>query len=129
MLPMIFQGVSQEQRQERAREILISVDLKERIFHEPGELSGGERQRVAIARAFANEPEVIIADEPTGNLDSLTGKKIMEVLTDFHKKEGKTVIVVTHDAKIAEYAEQVINIQDGKIIKNHSTAKEYLWKN
>ena len=128
MLPMIFQGTPQEKRKERAKEILVSVDLEDRIFHEPGELSGGERQRVAIARAFANGPEVIIADEPTGNLDSITGKKIMEVLTDFHKKEGKTVIVVTHDAKIADYAEKIINIQDGKIIKNHSTAKEYLWK-
>lgn len=129
MLPMIFQGVSLEKRKERAKKILVSVDLEDRIFHEPGELSGGERQRVAIARAFANNPEVIIADEPTGNLDSATGKKIMEVLTDFHKKEGKTVVVVTHDAKIADYAEKVVNIQDGRIIKNHSTAKEYLWKN
>jgi putative ABC transport system ATP-binding protein len=129
MLPMIFQGTSLEKRRERAKKILVSVDLENRIFHEPGELSGGERQRVAIARAFANNPEVIIADEPTGNLDSVTGKKIMEVLTDFHKKEGKTVVVVTHDAKIADYAEKVVNIQDGRIIKNHSTAKEYLWKN
>ncbi|MBM3257854.1 MAG: ABC transporter ATP-binding protein [Candidatus Nealsonbacteria bacterium] len=129
MLPMIFQGVSQEQRQKKAKEILVSVDLQDRIFHEPGELSGGERQRVAIARAFANSPEVIIADEPTGNLDSVTGKKIMEVLTNFHKKEGKTVVVVTHDAKIANYAEQVINIEDGKIVENHSAAEEYLWKN
>ena len=129
MLPMIFQGVSLEKRKERAKKILVSVDLEDRIFHEPGELSGGERQRVAIARAFANNPEVIIADEPTGNLDSATGKKIMEVLTDFHKKEGKTVVVVTHDAKIADYAEKVVSIQDGRIIKNHSTAKEYLWKN
>ncbi len=129
MLPMVFQGVSQEKRKERAKEILVSVDLQDRVFHAPGELSGGERQRVAIARAFANSPEVIIADEPTGNLDSVTGRKIMDVLTDFHKKEGKTVVVVTHDANIANYAEQVINIEDGKIIENHSTAKEYLWKN
>lgn len=129
MLPMVFQGVPQEKREERAKEILGSVDLEDRIFHEPGELSGGERQRVAIARAFSNSPEVIIADEPTGNLDSVTGKKIMEVLTNFHKKEGKTVVVVTHDAKIADYAEKIINIQDGKIIENHSAAREYLWKN
>jgi putative ABC transport system ATP-binding protein len=128
MLPMIFQGVSQLKRKERAKELLVSVGLEDRVFHEPGELSGGERQRVAIARAFSNSPEVIIADEPTGNLDSVTGKKIMEVLTDFHKKEGKTVVVVTHDAKIANYAEQVVNIEDGRIVENHSTAKEYLWK-
>jgi putative ABC transport system ATP-binding protein len=129
MLPMVFQGTSLEKRKERAKDILISVDLQDRIFHAPGELSGGERQRVAIARAFANQPEVIIADEPTGNLDSVTGKKIMEMLADFHKKEGKTVVVVTHDPKIANYAEQIVNIEDGRIIKNHSTAKEYLWKN
>jgi len=129
MLPMVFQGMSSDQRKEKAKELLVAVDLEGRISHEPGELSGGERQRVAIARAFANNPEVIIADEPTGNLDSVTGRKIMEVLTDFHKKEGRTVVVVTHDPKIANYAEQIINIQDGKIVKNHSTAKEYLWKN
>jgi len=128
MLPMVFQGMSSDQRKEKAKELLVAVDLEGRISHEPGELSGGERQRVAIARAFANNPEVIIADEPTGNLDSVTGRKIMEVLTDFHKKEGRTVVVVTHDPKIANYAEQIINIQDGKIVKNHSTAKEYLWK-
>ena len=128
MMPMIFQGVPLEEREKKAKEILISVGLEDRIFHQPTELSGGERQRVAIARAFANNPEVVIADEPTGNLDSVTGKKIMEVLTDFHKKEGKTVVVVTHDAKIANYAEKTINIQDGKIIENHSTAKEFLWK-
>jgi len=128
MLPMIFQGISKEERKKRAEELLVSVDLQDRISHEPGELSGGERQRVAIARAFANHPEVIIADEPTGNLDSVTGKKIMEMLTDFHKKDGKTVVVVTHDPKIANYAEQIINIEDGKIIKNHSAAKKYLWK-
>ena len=129
MLPMIFQGISREERKKRAEDLLVSVDLQDRISHEPGELSGGERQRVAIARAFANKPEVIIADEPTGNLDSVTGKRIMEMLTDFHKKEGKTVVVVTHDPKIANYAEQIVNIEDGKIIKNHSAAKEYLWKN
>jgi putative ABC transport system ATP-binding protein len=129
ILPMTFQGVPLEEREKRAKEILISVGLEDRIFHQPTELSGGERQRVAIARAFANNPEVVIADEPTGNLDSVTGKKIMEVLTNFHKKEGKTVIVVTHDANIANYAEKTINIQDGKIIENHSTAKEFLWKN
>ena len=129
MLPMTFQGIAQEERKKRAKDILVSVDLEDRIFHGPGELSGGERQRVAIARAFANHPEVIIADEPTGNLDSVTGKKIMEVLTDFHKNEGKTVVVVTHDPTIANYAEQVINIEDGRIVENHSAAKEYLWKN
>jgi len=129
MLPMIFQKVALAERKERAERILEMVGLKDRILHQPSELSGGERQRVALARAFANDPEVIIADEPTGNLDSKTGKMIMETLTDFHKKQGKTMVVVTHDSKIAEYAEQIINIEDGQITKNHGTAKEYLWNN
>ena len=101
--------------------------MEDRIYHQPAELSGGERQRVAIARAFANNPEVVIADEPTGNLDSTTGKKIMEVLTDFHKKEGKTIVVVTHDPHIAGYSEEIVNIKDGQIIINHQQAKEVLW--
>lgn len=126
-LPMIFQGVSSEKRKERAKELLTSVGLKDRFFHRASELSGGERQRVAIARAFANNPEMVIADEPTGNLDSVTGKKIMEILTDFHKKQGKTVVVVTHDPNIANYSQEVVNIQDGQIIKNHNASKKSLW--
>ncbi len=129
MLPMIFQGMSKSRRMERAKEILASVDLQERMFHEPGELSGGERQRVAIARAFANDPEMVIADEPTGNLDSATGKRVMEILTDFHQKQGKTVVVVTHDPNIANYSEQIVNIKDGKIIVNHQKTKDILWSN
>jgi putative ABC transport system ATP-binding protein len=121
MLPMIFQGVPLKERRQKAEDLLISVDLQDRISHEPGELSGGQRQRVAIARAFANDPEVIIADEPTGNLDSSTGRKIMEMLVNFHQKDGKTVVVVTHDPKIAGYAEQIINIEDGKIISDRQT--------
>jgi putative ABC transport system ATP-binding protein len=115
-LPMIFQGVVSEQRKKRAKELLISLGLKDRIFHQPAELSAGERQRVAIARAFANNPEMVIADEPTGNLDSTTGKKIMEILTDFHQKQGKTIVVVTHDRNIADYSEKVFNIKDGQMI-------------
>ncbi|MFH1841447.1 MAG: ABC transporter ATP-binding protein [Candidatus Nealsonbacteria bacterium] len=128
-LPMIFQGMSEKERIGRAKNLLISVGLEKRILHQPAELSGGERQRVALARAFANDPEVVIADEPTGNLDSVTGKMIMGILTDFHKKEGKTIVVVTHDQKIASYSEEIVNIEDGQIIKNHSTAEKYLWKN
>ena len=128
MLPMIFQGVPLIERKERAEIILEKVGLKERMSHQPSELSGGERQRVALARAFANDPEVIIADEPTGNLDSVTGRMIMDTLADFHHKQGKTMVIVTHDPKIASYAEEIINIEDGQIIKNHSAAKEYLWK-
>ena len=127
MLPMIFQGTPLEKRKEKAKELLISLGLEDRISHQPAELSGGERQRVAIARAFANAPEMVIADEPTGNLDSITGKKIMEVLVDFHQKQGKTVVVVTHDPHIAEYSEEIVNIKDGEIIVNHQQTAKVLW--
>ncbi|MBU3918642.1 ABC transporter ATP-binding protein [Patescibacteria group bacterium] len=128
MLPMVFQGILQEKRINRAEHLLDLVGLKERAKHLPAELSGGERQRVAIARAFANEPELVIADEPTGNLDSHSGKKVMEMLTKFHQEEKGTLVVVTHDPMIAEYSEQVINIKDGQIIKNHSQAEQVLWQ-
>ncbi|MGB2762663.1 MAG: ABC transporter ATP-binding protein [Minisyncoccales bacterium] len=127
MLPMVFQGVPLEERRKRAKQLLTSMHLEERIFHQPAELSGGERQRVAAARAFANSPELVIADEPTGNLDSTTGKKIMEVLTNFHNKEGKTIIVVTHDPNIASYTEEIINIKDGEIVANHKQTEKVLW--
>lgn len=127
VLPMIFQGASKKERKERAKEILASLGLGDRISHRATELSGGERQRVAIARAFANDPEMVIADEPTGNLDSATGRKIMEILVDFHRKNGKTVVVVTHDPNIANYSEEIINIRDGQIVKNHQKAEEVLW--
>ncbi len=113
-LPMVFQGLSEIKRRERAKNLLRIVGLENRIFHQPAELSGGEKQRVAIARALANDPELIIADEPTGNLDSVTGKKIMEILSDFHKKEKKTIIIVTHDINIANYTEEIFNIKDGQ---------------
>ena len=127
MLPMIFQGVSEGQRRERAKKLLTSLNLGDRIFHRPSELSGGEQQRIAIARALSNDPEIIVADEPTGNLDSTTGKMIMEILINLHKKEKKTVIVVTHDPNIAGYSEQIINIKDGEILKNHFQAEKVLW--
>jgi len=126
-LPMIFQEVSQTFREKKAKELLISVGLGKRIFHQPAELSAGERQRVAIARSFANDPELVIADEPTGNLDSVSGKKIMEILTDFHKKRGKTIIVVTHDPNIAKYGKEIVNIKDGQIIHNHFQTEKVLW--
>ena len=116
MLPMVFQGVSESKRVKRAKELLNSLNLGNRIFHRPGELSGGERQRVAIARALSNDPEIIVADEPTGNLDSTTGKMIMEILINLHQKEKKTIIVVTHDPNVAGYTEEVISIKDGEII-------------
>ncbi|MCP6717923.1 MAG: ABC transporter ATP-binding protein [Patescibacteria group bacterium] len=128
MLPMVFQGKLLKQRKTRAKQLLTSVGLEKRINHHPAELSGGERQRVAIARAFANDPEIVIADEPTGNLDSVTGKKIMQLLKRFHKEEKKTIIVVTHDPNIADYSENIVNIKDGELIINHQKASKFLWK-
>ena len=127
MLPMTFQGISEKEREEKAETLLASLNLKERLFHRPSELSGGEQQRISIARALANNPDIILADEPTGNLDSVTGKQILEILTNLHKKEGKTIIVVTHDPNIANYSKEIINIKDGQIISNHKTAAKVLW--
>lgn len=125
-LPMVFQGVSEEERKKRAKELLTSLGLEKRLDHRPNELSGGERQRIAIARALANDPDIIVADEPTGNLDSATGKKIMDILVDLHKNEKKTIIVVTHDPNIADYTEHTINIKDGEIVKNGK--EDVLWE-
>jgi len=115
-LPMIFQGVARDERIERATELLKKVGLSHRLEHLPNELSGGERQRVAIARALANNPEVILADEPTGNLDSKTGEQIIKLFKDLNK-EGKTIIVVTHDVNIAKQANKIIKLKDGEIVK------------
>jgi len=127
MLPMVFKGLKEEERKKRAEELLEAVEMLKREHHKPLELSGGEQQRVAIARAFANNPDIIIADEPTGNLDSSSGRAVMDILTDFHKKQGKTVVVVTHDPNIASYSKEIINIKDGQIVKNHQEAKKVLW--
>jgi len=128
MLPMIFQGIPEEQRKEKARILLESVNLKHRIDHKPTEMSGGEQQRIAIARSLVNNPEILIADEPTGNLDSTTGKAVMEILTKLHRDQKKTIVVVTHDPNIAQYSQNVIHIQDGQIVENHFQDKEVLWE-
>ena len=117
VLPMIFQKVPEKTRIKRAKEMIASLGLEKRMNHRPAELSGGEKQRIAIARALANDPDIIIADEPTGNLDSVTGKKIMEILINLYKKEKKTIIIVTHDAVVGNYAEKLIKIKDGEIIR------------
>jgi len=114
-LPMLFQGHNQEHRMKRAAELLRVVDLGDRMHHTPGECSGGQRQRIAIARALANDPDVILADEPTGNLDSKTGRVIMEYLKKLHIKEKKTIILVTHDTKLARMAKRLITLKDGQI--------------
>lgn len=117
MLPMLFQDVDEEERAQRAEELLGLVDLGDRMDHYPNQLSGGQQQRVAIARSLANDPEVILADEPTGNLDTKTEEKIMDFLTDLNKK-GKTIIIVTHAPEIAEkYANTVYWIRDGLVEK------------
>jgi len=117
MLPMIFQSVPREERIERAKELLEKVKLSHRINHLPNELSGGERQRVAIARALANDPEVLLADEPTGNLDSKTGEEIINLFEKLNK-EGKTIIIVTHDLELAKkHVGKIIKLKDGGIVK------------
>ena len=129
MLPMIFQNKLEAERRERAEFLLSSLGLGERILHRPTELSGGEQQRIAIARALSNNPEIIVADEPTGNLDSSTGEKIMEILINLHQEEGKTIVVVTHDPTIANYSNQIVNIKDGRLVANHLVGEKVLWSN
>jgi len=113
MLPMTFQQIPRDKRIRVAGDLLKKVGLIERADHLPGQLSGGERQRVAIARSLSNNPELILADEPTGNLDSKTGKEILGMLEDLNK-EGKTIVMVTHDSSLTKYANKIIQIKDGK---------------
>lgn len=117
MIPMIFQGHDSEERSFRANKLMDLVELSDRMHHSPNELSGGQQQRVAIARSLANSPEVILADEPTGNLDSKTGATVMDFLKDLNKK-GKTIVMVTHDIKLVkDYPDIVYWLKDGKIEK------------
>jgi putative ABC transport system ATP-binding protein len=116
-LPLIYAGMSSSERHEKAKQALASVDLKERMMHKPNELSGGQRQRVAIARALVNHPSILLADEPTGALDSVTSHEIMALFEKLHA-EGNTIIVVTHEHDIAERAHRVISIRDGQIEKD-----------
>jgi putative ABC transport system ATP-binding protein len=113
-LPMIYAGFSKTERNQRATEVLTQVNLADRMDHQPNQLSGGQRQRVAIARALVNKPSIILADEPTGNLDSKTSIEIMNLFNDIHKN-GNTVILVTHEEDIAKYAHRIIRLRDGMI--------------
>jgi putative ABC transport system ATP-binding protein len=114
-LPMVFKGFSPEKRIERARKLLEDVGLGERINSLPSKLSGGEAQRVAIARALANDPLIVFADEPTGNLDSETGKSIIEIFKSLNKNNNKTIVLITHDINVGKQTEKIFNISDGKI--------------
>jgi len=116
-LPMIFLGVPKRKRATRAKELLTKVGLADRIRHKPNELSGGERQRVAIARALANDPEIILADEPTGNLDTETGGTILDVLRRLSVDDGRTVVLVTHDPDAVRIANRVIRLRDGRVVE------------
>jgi putative ABC transport system ATP-binding protein len=116
-LPMIYSGVNKHMREEKARRALEMVEMKARMTHKPAELSGGERQRVAIARALVNEPSLLLADEPTGNLDSRTGREILNLFHKIHG-QGNTIIMVSHDREVADQAQRIIHIRDGEIEKD-----------
>jgi putative ABC transport system ATP-binding protein len=121
-LPLIYNGTPADERVARAKAALTAVNLEARMNHKPNELSGGQRQRVAIARALVNNPSIILADEPTGNLDSKTGDEIMALFDDLHSK-GNTIVLVTHEPDIAEYAHRVVHIRDGKIFSDQPSSR------
>ncbi len=118
-LPLIYAGVPSQERAKRARDALRAVDLEQRMFHKPNELSGGQRQRVAIARALVNHPSILLADEPTGALDSATGHEIMALFERLYQ-EGNTIVLVTHEADIAMHAHRIIHIRDGKVERDEA---------
>lgn len=115
-LPMLYAGVSSAERTERAKQLLRDVGMEDRMTHSPDELSGGQKQRVAIARAMANNPSIILADEPTGALDSKTGRLIMDIFHKLHEEQGKTIILITHAPELADECQRVITLSDGSII-------------
>jgi putative ABC transport system ATP-binding protein len=122
-LPLIYNGTPAEERIEKAKKALERVDLMDRMSHKPNELSGGQRQRVAIARALVNSPSIVLADEPTGNLDSKTGEEIMALFANLHR-QGNTIIIVTHEHDIAQHAHRSIHIRDGKIFSDEAVVKK-----
>ncbi len=122
-MPMLYAGVPMRQRNERARELLELVGMSDRMKHLPEELSGGQKQRVAIARAMANEPSIILADEPTGALDSATGRMVMDLFHKLHEEEGKTIVLITHSNELAEETQRIITIRDGAVIGERGGAK------
>jgi len=117
-LPMVYSGINGKERKDRARKALELVGLGDRMYHQPNELSGGQQQRVAIARALASEPDIILADEPTGNLDSKSGEEIMAIFQRLNRDQGITIVLVTHEADIAQHAARVIHMRDGQVEKD-----------
>ena len=115
-LPMLYAGIGKKERTERAKELLNMVGMGERMSHTPDELSGGQKQRVAIARAMANEPSIILADEPTGALDSKTGRMIMDIFHRLNEEQGKTIVLITHSQELAEETQRIVTLKDGMII-------------
>ncbi len=116
-LPLLYDGVRRKERTRRAQAALDTVGLADRMYHRPNELSGGQRQRVAIARALINNPSILFADEPTGNLDSVSGESILALIVELHKK-GNTIVMVTHEREVAEHAERIMMFRDGKLVKD-----------
>lgn len=122
-LPLMFKGVEKKIREEKAMDMLRLVGLENRSGHKPNEMSGGQQQRVGIARAFASDPQVVFADEPTGNLDSKTTEEVMELITHLVHSRNQTMILVTHDSNVAKYADVIVNISDGRLVNNPITDK------
>ena len=122
-LPMLYAGISKSQRTQRAKELLQLVGMGERMEHMPNELSGGEKQRVAIARAMANDPAIILADEPTGALDSVTGRLVMDLFHSLHRDKKKTIVLITHSPELAEETQRIVTLKDGRIIGEREGAR------
>ena len=127
LLPKTLRGAADAAAVKRAEQLLDSVGLKSRMTHRPTELSGGEQQRVAIARAFINDPALILADEPTGSLDSETSGKIIDLLADLWRTSNKTVVIITHDPQIAAHTRRILTMKDGRLVSNHGTAEKAIW--
>lgn len=124
-LPMLYAGVPMGQRNRRAKELLEMVGMQERMDHQPSELSGGQKQRIAIARAMANDPAILLADEPTGALDSKTGRLVMDIFHNLHQKQGKTIVLITHSKELAAETQRIVTILDGRIIKDEKGVEEW----
>lgn len=124
-LPMLYNGKGRKERRERAEQLLELVGMKDRMSHQPNELSGGQKQRVAIARALVNNPSIILADEPTGALDSATGRLVMDLFHKIHEEEGKTIVLITHNNELADETQRIITLKDGSIISVSNNENYY----